>query len=78
MQQYPALVFVLTPRYNDAMEQEGIKEEEVVGGNASRETGIEDEVDALRDKAIVSEGLDSSSRKKAAYRSTDVTTYLLR
>ena len=55
---------------NDAMEQTNNGKEEV-GGNASHETAVEDEVDAVSDETVVSEEHESSSRKKAAYQSTD-------
>ena len=55
---------------NDAIEQTTDAIQEQVGGNASRETAIEDEVNAVSGEANGEEH-ESSSRKKAAYQSTD-------
>ena len=44
---------------------------EEVDRNASHETAVEDEVDAVSDETVVGEEHESSSRKKAAYQSTD-------
>ena len=55
---------------NDAMEQTNNGKEEV-DRNASHETAVEDEVDAVSDETVVGEEHESSSRKKAAYQSTD-------
>ena len=55
---------------NDAIEQTTDAIQEQVGGNASRETAIEDEVNAVSGEANGEEH-ESSSKKKAAYQSTD-------
>ena len=55
---------------NDAMGQTNNGKEEV-DRNASHETAVEDEVDAVSDETVVGEEHESSSRKKAAYQSTD-------